>query len=87
MKQKMIHLVIIVITIAISWCLALTRPDLNKLELGALANFFFPPVIGLISIGIYLLFSWLQKSLGKIVLVFCCIVNLSVGITFRFFDF
>ncbi len=87
MKQKLIHLVIITITIAISWALALTHPDLNKLELGALANYYFPPIIGLITLVIYLLLSWLQKSLGNLVLVFCCIINFAVGIAFRFFDF
>jgi len=86
MKNKKVQIAIIITTIIISWVLAMTV-DLNRLELGALANFFFPPLIGVITIVIYLLGSWLIKGSKNFFLVLCSFINLGVGIALHFFDF
>ena len=71
----------IILSSFVCFLLAVTT-DMSHQELGALANFIWPPVLGIIAIIIFLLVSWITKSYSSrlIVLVFCCSYLLYVGI-------
>ncbi len=80
------HIILIVFSIIVSVVLSISV-DLSKLELGALANIFFPPVIGIITIGIYVFVILTTKETSIILLKVLCLINLLVGVLFHFFNF
>ena len=62
-----------------------TTVDLSESGLGGLLNYFWPPTIGLITIIIYLIISFLSNRSVylKIVLVVLCAYNIYVGLAIR----
>jgi hypothetical protein len=73
------HLLVILFSIIISYILA-TSADLEKIELGALANIFFPPAIGVFTICIYLVIGWLFKTKRNLIMIACVLINIGTGI-------
>jgi hypothetical protein len=75
---------LIAISTIISWILAVTV-DLNKYELGAMFNMFFPPIVGVLSVVIFLLLNFIKGKKFQIAnLIFCCLLNLYTGCIFHF---
>ena len=79
------HILLILFSIITSYILA-TSADLDKMELGALANAFFPPVIGIFTICLYLVFGWIFKSNRNYIVTACVLINIGTGIFFLVFD-
>jgi len=73
------------LSILISWILSITV-NLDKYELGAVYNIFVPPMVGLITIVLFLVPNAISKSpkTQAISLIVCCLINLGVGIIFHF---
>ena len=69
----------------ISFLIAVTV-DMATFELGALFNYFLPPVIGLITLIIYLLVCWVSKNnnIRIIVLLLLCVYNIYAGFQLRY---
>ncbi len=85
MKSKMknnwkLQTVLLLVTIAVSWFIAVSRPDLNGLEIGAIANQAFPPMLGGISLLIYGIVSLIQKRGNFNLCLFLAVVNLAFGV-------
>jgi hypothetical protein len=72
---------IIILSAFICFFLAVTT-DMNHQELGALVNFVWPPVIGLLSILLFVFISWITQNntIRLIVLIFCCLYLIYVGV-------
>jgi hypothetical protein len=64
----------------ISSILAITV-DMSHYELGALINWFWPPIVGVITTIVFLLVTWATKNpkYRIITIVFLCAYNLYVG--------
>lgn len=78
-------LAFIVGSIVLSWILAVTV-NLDKYELGAVFNLFLPPLVGVTTIILFLIFNAIFKN-SKIQvpgLVICCLINLYIGVVFHF---
>lgn len=86
MNESIKNIFIIILSTIISSVLALSV-DLDRLELGALANLFFPSIIGVLTIGLYFLGVKLFGLNKNFFLTVCVLINLATGIFFRFFDF
>jgi hypothetical protein len=86
MKTKLKNIVIIIISIIVSWVLAMTT-DLSGLELGALANLFFPPMLGIVTVLIYVVLGLVLKRYRLVIVIILCLLNISLGIIFHFFNF
>ena len=86
MKRKTTHYSIITASILISIILSISV-DLSKLELGALANVFFPPIIGIVTVCIYTLTFSIIKRTSIILTAILCLINILTGIIFHFIDF
>src|SRR5262245_61894818 len=71
---------LIIISAVISFLLA-TTSDMSHQELGALANYIWPPVIGLLTLILFGLIVWVIKNemVLIILLVILCIYNVYVG--------
>ena len=81
------HLIYIVISIILSWCISMSA-DLVKLELGVIINIIYPIIIGVLSLATYLIGSWIFKeSKGRLFLIIAILLNLSTGLYIRFVDF
>lgn len=61
------------------------KVDMSSFELGALLNFFLPPIIGIITLLIFLGVCWISKNLTVriIVLSLLCLYNLYAGLQLR----
>jgi hypothetical protein len=70
----------ILISAAISFILAVTV-DMSHYELGALVNYIWPPFVGLITIIIFLIVTWITKNQTYriVAIVLLSIYNLYVG--------
>jgi len=77
-------IVIIIISTIISWIISMST-DLNRLELGALANLFFPPLIGICSIVIYMISYWINKKISILIMIILSVLIIYCGLWF-FFD-
>lgn len=75
---------LLVVAIAVSWFIAISRPDLNSLEIGAIANQAFPPMLGAISLLIYGIVSLIQKRGNFNLFLFMVALNLAFGIYLYF---
>jgi hypothetical protein len=70
----------ICISAFISFVLANTI-DLSHHELGAFTNFFWPPLLGMLSLVVFLIVTFISKDrfIWKFFLVVLCFYNLYVG--------
>lgn len=79
------NLLIIIGSCVVSIVLSNTA-DLDKKELGALANVFYPPIVGIISI----LFYWVAVRIFRwnptVIMIIACLFNIATGFKLRFFD-
>jgi len=84
--SRAIQIYMIVLSISISYHLATTAKNINSLELGALFNFFFPFLLGLITIILYLFLSLLikNKTLDLISTIVLSLINIYLGFVFHF---
>ena len=73
------HISAVILSVIVSYILS-TSADLDKLELGALTNVSFPPVIGVLTICLYLLLGWIFKSRRDYIMIVCVLINLATGI-------
>jgi hypothetical protein len=76
---------IIIISAILCFFLAVTT-DMSHQELGALANFVWPPVIGILAILVFVFTSWItpNNSVRLIVLILCCLYLIYVGVALHF---
>lgn len=74
-----IQTLVLLASIAVSWFMAISRPDLANLEIGAIANQAFPPMLGGITLLIYGVVSLIQKKGNYLVCLFMIAVNLAFG--------
>ncbi len=88
LNKKIKHTFYILLSIALSWFIAISV-DLEALELGAIINFIYPIIIGLLSLVIYLVGTWiLKRDKWKIVfLIVAILINTGTGLFIRFVDF
>lgn len=70
---------ILFVSIVISFILSNTA-DATGSGLGALFNLFIPPVLGIITIVLFFLSNYINKTAGLIVLILTCWLNVSVGL-------
>jgi hypothetical protein len=56
--------------------------DMEGASLGALINYFWPPFVGLITIGLFFFFSWMLKEKNQIIFltVLFSVYNIYIGI-------
>jgi hypothetical protein len=76
---------LILLSVLISWCFA-TTVDLNRLELGALFNLFFPPMLGVLTLILFTIVRIIFKrqSVRIVTLSICCVANLYLGLAFHY---
>jgi len=81
MTIRKLGMLLILISAFVSLILAAST-DMSHQELGALVNYIWPPVIGLLTLILFYLISFLIKNvtLLKIVLAFLCLYNIYVGL-------
>lgn len=55
-------------------------------ELGTLVNEFWPPVLGLLAIIVFLITAWISKksSVRLVVVLICCLYLIYVGVALHF---
>ena len=84
-KFRGLGTLLICVSAFISFLLA-TSVDMSHYELGALINYFWPPIIGLCTLILFIVTTFLTRNLNvvKILLVICCMYNLYIGIAFHF---
>ena len=63
-----------------------TTVDMSGYELGALVNYFLPPVLGVFTILVFLILSFVIRNLTylKVLLVVLCLYNVYVGFALHF---
>ena len=78
--KKSVGIFFILFSAIISCILAVTV-DMDRLELGALINIYWPPFIGLLTVVLFLILTWITKNyLFRIAAVtVLCLYNLYVG--------
>jgi multidrug transporter EmrE-like cation transporter len=88
MKQKILSVFLIILSIFISWFISMSA-NLNTLELGALINLIYPFLVGFGTIGFYLIGTWIFKGSKSrlLFLIIAILLNLSTGLYIRFVDF
>jgi len=69
----------------ISFILAITV-DMTYYELGALINYFWPPLVGIGTTIIFLVTCWISKNkkIRFIILILCCLYLIYIGIGLHF---
>ncbi len=85
MNFKILASIIIVCSAILSFIISVTV-DMSTFELGALYNYFLPPIIGIITLIIFLIVCWISKNstLRIIVLIFLCLYNIYAGFQLRY---
>ena len=88
MKKKTEYFILIAVSILLSWILAMSA-DLDKLELGALVNFIFPILFGIITLVFYLISCYFINTPTKLktIAIILSIMNILFGMFIRFVDF
>ncbi len=84
-NSKAFQLYILSISLIISFYLATSAKNINSLELGAVFNFFVPPLIGLITLIIHIILSYIFKSniLNSITTIVFSLINITLGLAFH----
>lgn len=84
-RPRILHLGLIGISSVISWVLA-TTVDLNQLELGALFNMYFPPLLGIVTFILFTILCLItdNRAIRLIILTLFCGLNLYMGLAFHF---
>ena len=84
-KLRKLGFLLIAISCFISFALA-TTGDQSHQELGALTNYAWPPVIGFLTLIVFLFFTWItyNRLLIKILLSLLCLYNVYVGLALHF---
>lgn len=59
--------------------------DLNTMELGAMANVVYPPLVGLLTLAIYIVGRWMRIN-NTVLTIICCTANIATGILLYFYD-
>jgi len=79
--QRSVGIIAIGISIIVSFLFSISA-DMEGASLGALINFFWPPIIGILTLLFYLLIWWVIKdNTGRIAFtVVLCAYNIYVGI-------
>ena len=72
---------LIVATIA-SWVIAMSV-DLDKYELGALINFFYPPIFGALTILTFLIIDWITKKIRVPLTIILILANIAFAFYIR----
>lgn len=77
-------LLLIFISAFVSFLLA-TTINIEHHELGALINYLWPPMIGLVTFMLFLIMSFIIRNaiLLKVILAILCVYNLYVGFAFH----
>lgn len=77
---------LLILSIILSFILAVTTPKLNQLELGAMFNFTFPLILGVITLILLLITSLItqNKKIRIAALCLLSICNVILGIFFHF---
>jgi hypothetical protein len=70
-------------TIVSSWLIANIGVNYDRMELGALANAFIPPMLGVSSIIIFLLVDWIAPKTRLVTTVILTIINIAIAIDIR----
>ncbi|HVM89541.1 MAG TPA: hypothetical protein VMT76_15240 [Puia sp.] len=76
-------LIILVSAIA-SWLIDNVAVNYDRMELGALANLFVPPIIGFVSLILFLLLDWRFPKARFWVTIIFVVINLFIGIEIRY---
>jgi hypothetical protein len=81
MNPRLLGILLILLSTLISFILSVTV-DMSHYELGALVNYFWPPIVGLMTLILFLIVTWITKNhtYRIIALVICCSYNLYVGL-------
>ncbi|QIL40145.1 hypothetical protein G7074_13250 [Pedobacter sp. HDW13] len=83
---KALEVCLLILSIILSFILAVTTPKLNQLELGAMFNFTFPWILGIITLILLFIISLITQN-KKIRIAALCILsgcNITLGILFHF---
>jgi hypothetical protein len=83
MVTKTNAIIFILLSGLASWSIANVGVDTGKMEMGALANLFVPPIIGLATLVIFLLLDWIFPRIRLVIMVLFIIGNLTTGIIIR----
>ncbi len=75
-----IQVLVLLAAIAVAWLIAVSRPDLANLEIGAIANQAFPPMLGGITLLVYGIVSFIQKKGNFNLCLFMVALNLAFGV-------
>ena len=84
-KIRGVGILLIALSALTSFVLA-TTVDMTHYELGALINYFWPPMVGMATLFLFLIVSFITKNITaiKIILALSCIYNLYIGIALHF---
>jgi hypothetical protein len=78
----------IVLSIAISYIVSLTNPNLGNMEMDALANLYFPGMLGLPLLFIFLILSFIFKSFYTRfrwpMVILIAVINILFGLSLHF---
>jgi hypothetical protein len=74
---------LILTSFLIAWFIANVGVNYDRMELGALANLFVPPVCGFASLFLFAVVDYFYKKPRLIIVILLILFNLYVGITIR----
>ena len=74
----------IVLSIVASFMISISA-DMSHMELGAIANVYFPPFIGAITLGVYILSCYITYTINVriIVCIILVVCNIYLGISLK----
>jgi di/tricarboxylate transporter len=80
--NKWIAIGLLILATIVSWTIAMSV-DLDKYELGALINFVYPPIFGVLTILTFLITDWITKKVRIPLTIFLILVNIAFGFYIR----
>jgi hypothetical protein len=83
MVTKTFAIILILLSGLASFALANIGIDTGNMEMAAIANVFGPPLIGITTLVLFLLFDWLIPRGRVFILLLFIISNLATGIIIR----
>ena len=83
MITKINALIFILLSAVASYGIANFGVDTGKMEWGAIAIWFGPPIVGLTTLVIFLLLDWIFPKIRLIIMILLIIGNLVTGIALR----
>ena len=81
--SKKYGFVCILVSALIAWGIANVGVPTGNLEMAAIANYFGPPIVGIVSLLLFAIIDYFFKKPRLIVVLILVLINVAVGISIR----